>query len=874
MTIQTISVSTAAGLLSALSTSTGGETIQLTPGDYGAIYLTKYSFTQPVTIVGGTFDNIQVTSSNGLNFEDTTVHFVPDATSTNNSQGIRVWASSDIHFNNATLVGGPSVNGVDPSAAYGDSTGNVIGYPVGKGINIDASSNVSVTNSDISMFAKGITFAGGSNILIDNNDIHDLRTTPISGTTYSNLTITNNHSWDSFPWQFGVQDHGDRIHVWTNGSSLPGLVISNNYLDQGAGDPMLGIYLDDNGSGYGFPDAVISGNTLIDGTGQGVLLENVTGTVSNNTLIWSGYGTQANNAPRFDVNDHSDHITFTDNTGDVSIETGSTHLNIIRQIGMIYEDATMSSADRDTIFIDYMVITARNSYTLNATTSDLYFQGGTGNFVGTGNALDNYIVGGTGNDTLTGNGGADYLEGKTGNDTYVIDNLSQYIYDSGGTDLIKAKISWTLQTGIENLTYIGTGGATLGGNSAPNTIIGGAGNDTLIGNGGADKLQGGLGNDTYILDNSTQVVTDTGGTDTIVSNLNKVLQTGIENLTLTGAAVFATGNTVANTLVGNDLNNTLDGKAGADLMYGGAGDDTYIIDNVGDQAIEIVGGVDAGSKDTIKTALTSWTLGVGIESLVFTGANTVNNAGTGNALDNYISGRGAIDTLNGGDGADRIYGNAGNDIINGGAGSDLLNGGTGNDNFIFYRGEAYGDSITDYNGRLSTVGDSIELRGWGTGSTFTNIAGTNFWVIHDGLDGYEEYITVIGGIHASDWSFTQSVTSVSGLSANVSPMSAPALDTQGVDLLAVASVEIDLVLDPSDTTGFSDVLDDDNDEGDVLPDDGADAAAPADDASGAFEPALPEAADGRGGGHGNGGDHAVFWVPTGHAEHHIQQHQV
>ncbi|HPU16529.1 MAG TPA: calcium-binding protein, partial [Polymorphobacter sp.] len=429
---------------------------------------------------------------------------------------------------------------------------------------------------------KGITITGGHDFLIDNNDIYNLRTTPISGSVTSNLTISNNHTWDSRPWQFGGNgDHGDRIHIWTSGTPITGLVIANNYLDQGAGDPMLGIYLDDNGTGMGFTNAIITGNTLIDGTGQGVLLENVSGTVSNNALIWSGTGTASNNSPRFDINAGSDHINFTDNTGNVSIQTGSTYLDFVRQNGMIAEDATMTSAQRDTITIDYMVITARNSYTLNATTSDLYFEGGTGNFVGTGNALANHIVGGTGADTLTGNGGADYLEGKTGNDTYVVDNLGQVIYDSGGTELIKSKISWTLQTGIENLTYIGTGGATLAGNSAPNTIIGGAGNDTLIGNGGADKLQGGLGDDTYILDNSNQLVNDSGGVDTIVSNLNKVLQSGIENLTLTGAAVFATGNAVANTLIGNDLNNTLDGKAGADLMYGNAGDDTYIVDNVG-----------------------------------------------------------------------------------------------------------------------------------------------------------------------------------------------------------------------------------------------------------------------------------------------------
>lgn len=857
MSIQTIQVTSAAGLLSALAGAAGGETIQLAAGDYGAIYLTQYNFSQAVNIVGGNFAGIQVTNSSGINFEGTSVTFVPDANSTSNSQGIRIWQSQNISINNATVTGGLSVNGVDPSATSGDATGNVIGYPVGKGINIDTSSNISVTNSDISVFAKGITFSGGSNILIDNNDIHDLRTTPISGTVASNLTISNNHSWDSFPWQFGVQDHGDRIHIWTNGAPMTGLVISNNYLDQGAGDPMLGIYLDDNGSNKGFTNAIISGNTLIDGTGQGVLLENVSGTVSNNTLIWSGYGTAANNTPRFDINDHSDHITFTDNTGPVSIETGSTYLNFIRQNGMIAEDSTMTSADRDTITIDYMVITAHNSYTLNATTSDLYFEGGTGDFVGTGNALANHIVGSTGNDTLTGNGGADYLEGKTGNDTYVVDNIGQRIYDSGGTDLIKSKISWTLQTGIENLTYIGTGGATLTGNAAPNVITGGTGADRLVGAGGADTLVGGTGNDTYVIDNLGQKITDSGGTDTIEASLNWTLQTGIENLTLTGAAVLATGNTSANILRGNDLNNTLDGKTGADTMYGGAGNDIYIVDNASDIALEIENGIDAGGIDLVKTTRTSWTLATGIENLTYTG--TAAFTGTGNAAANTLTGGAAADVLNGLDGDDKIIGNAGDDKINGGAGVDTLTGGTGNDTFIFVRGEAYSDTITDFNGRGTSVGDVIELRGWGTGSTFTNLAG-NFWIIHDGLDGYEEYITV-QGVDPSDVVFTQAVTGV------VAPAAASALviDTQGVDLASFSATETDFA---TDNVALSDVLDGEDEVATVLTDDSADTASAVDD-SAAFETAGSEAAAAQ--------DYIPegVWIPSfAGGDHHVPQHVV
>jgi Ca2+-binding RTX toxin-like protein len=64
--------------------------------------------------------------------------------------------------------------------------------------------------------------------------------------------------------------------------------------------------------------------------------------------------------------------------------------------------------------------TTLNAFTLpDALTSEvenLTFNGA-GNFVGTGNALNNLITGGTGNDTLAGLGGADTLNGGAGADT-------------------------------------------------------------------------------------------------------------------------------------------------------------------------------------------------------------------------------------------------------------------------------------------------------------------------------------------------------------------------------------------------------------------------------------------------------------------------
>ena len=77
-------------------------------------------------------------------------------------------------------------------------------------------------------------------------------------------------------------------------------------------------------------------------------------------------------------------------------------------------------------------------------------------------------------------------------------------------------------------------------------------------------------------------------------------------------------------------------------MLGGVGNDIYIVDNVGDVVTEAA---KAGT-DTVQTALTAYTLGLNIENLTFTGS--VAFSGTGNTLNNVITGGIGNDTLNGG----------------------------------------------------------------------------------------------------------------------------------------------------------------------------------------------------------------------------------
>nr|WP_064249324.1 M10 family metallopeptidase [Rhizobium leguminosarum]OAP90867.1 hypothetical protein A4U53_29040 [Rhizobium leguminosarum] len=331
------------------------------------------------------------------------------------------------------------------------------------------------------------------------------------------------------------------------------------------------------------------------------------------------------------------------------------------------------------------VRTALVNYTLGSDVENLTYTG-TAAFTGTGNSLANTIRGAAGADTLDGKAGTDTLIGGAGNDTYLVDDVGDVVTEglNAGTDLIKTALSiYTLGANVENLLYTGSASFTGTGNALANTIIGGAGNDTLDGGAGNDTLNGGAGNDIYVVDSAGDVINEavSAGIDEIRTSLaacSIAALVNVENLTYTGSASFTgTGNAFANTITGGVGNDMLNGGTGADTLIGGAGGDIYIVDNAGDLVTEVA---DEGT-DTVRTTLASYTLGSDVENLTYIG--TVAFVGTGNSLDNTITGGAAIDTLSGG---------VGNDTLNGGAGADSLIGGAGHDTYFV---DNAGDIVTE-----------------------------------------------------------------------------------------------------------------------------------------------------------------------------------
>lgn len=277
------------------------------------------------------------------------------------------------------------------------------------------------------------------------------------------------------------------------------------------------------------------------------------------------------------------------------------------------------------------------------------------------------LDGAEGNDLLDGGAGADVMRGGKGSDTYIVDDLGDTATDDGYADgwvqdvnVVKASVSFALSDNLQELHLTGSADIDGTGNDADNVILGNAGNNVLRGapedasQWSSDWLDGGAGNDT---------------------------------------------------LFGSVGNDTLIGGGGADILAGMGGHDLYFVDSVDDIVIE---GEDHGGEsrmaarsagldepgselpvfevpapgqyldregDTVASTI-DYTLGDYVEALILMGEAT---AGTGNALDNWLTGNALANTLLGLDGYDRLEGGAGNDLLEGGEGDDNLNGGLGND---------------------------------------------------------------------------------------------------------------------------------------------------------------------------------------------------
>lgn len=256
-----------------------------------------------ITLTGGPVRSLVVTGSN-VTVDGLAVSFTPDALTVASTPAVRVTAAANVRLLNLTVTGGPPVAGVSPDVSVNDPRpgDTVLGYPTARGLWIERSTGVLVENCRISTFHRGIGLYLLTGVTIRGCEISDIRTSFISGSVLNDALVEGNRMRSPRPWKYGGSgDHGDFAHFWTDPRILAqpsrNIVLRRNWMDQGDGAPIMGIYLDDNGNGLGFVGAVIEGNTIISGHAQGILLENAKGAAVNDNLLLQSDGADWKSAP-------------------------------------------------------------------------------------------------------------------------------------------------------------------------------------------------------------------------------------------------------------------------------------------------------------------------------------------------------------------------------------------------------------------------------------------------------------------------------------------------------------------------------------------------------------------------------------------------
>ncbi len=379
-----------------------------------------------------------------------------------------------------------------------------------------------------------------------------------------------------------------------------------------------------------------------------------------------------------------------------------------------------------------------------------------------GNAYANSIVGGSGNDTLDGGTSADAsvidtLEGGAGGDRYRVHNKNTKIKEAkwaSGIDVVETSVNYTLEDGaaVEELHAASDAGLYLKGNSFFNTLVGGGGNDTLDGGGTSETgtissarevLQGKGGDDLYILSRPSFVIVDESsasggsGRDTVKltgSDFGSLfnyytLTEGVEILDaseITGelspglkGGMQLTGNDLANTIIGSEGADTLLGSASADgeadLLQGGAGNDTYVLFDDGD-TIDESSDPSGTDIDTVQLRGAKFGAEIGRYELA-DGLEVLDARRIAGAME--LVGNGAANT---------IYGGAGNDLLIGGEGDDTYvltddrdvidEAGASTGDRVVLTGTAFGLSVLSY-----TLADGVEILDAGGLTKGTDLVG-------------------------------------------------------------------------------------------------------------------------------------------------------
>lgn len=272
-----ISVHDRAGLLAAINSAHGGETIVLAPGVYADLaFKAGLTFTKPVTITSAdrlkraVVRDFTLNKVHGVRFTYLELAALDrDVVADGSYWGFKVLRSKDIHFDNVSIHG----------SLDGDPSNDV------SGLQFRWSSNVSVTNSEFQQLERGLLVSQVNDAMVYGNTVHDMRSDGLDFVEVGNVKITGNTIGNFRP---APGDHPDGIQFWTRKSKSAShdVLIADNVILRSEGEHIQGIFMRDEELVLHYERMVIT-NNLVVGTGyHGISIGGAKGlTITNNTLI-------------------------------------------------------------------------------------------------------------------------------------------------------------------------------------------------------------------------------------------------------------------------------------------------------------------------------------------------------------------------------------------------------------------------------------------------------------------------------------------------------------------------------------------------------------------------------------------------------------
>ena len=497
-----------------------------------------------------------------------------------------------------------------------------------------------------------------------------------------------------------------------------------NFTSTATGDmKLIGSSGDD---GFTFTDSLLTNADTIDGNAgtDTIYLDNTNG----NALDVAGDAVVA----RFDSDVTGiEQITVVDTAADyagditITIDSGYTGTSLTIDASMLDVDPTSGATGE--------ILTLDNNDNVAVTVTS-----GAGRDVIADEGGSSTINTGAGNDSITAGAGNDTISGGSGVDT---------INSGAGTDSIDAGAG----NDVINVTTYGdfkTSGGVV-------TVDGGAGTDTIRFDDGGNTALTLTAPELGQFYNMEVIQIESGNGNAALTFGNETFTNNGQNLTIyTNDSGSGTTNINASAVSNGAITVVADNTAATnDSVYGGTGDDIYIVGTNGLSATDVYNG--NGGSDTIRidaadsagnvtatidfndvtnvervdtqnaaaTGLDTRTVTVNIlkhdTAALNTGAMTVDFSGlinpgvagadfngattaadvkvnftiTGSSKSDTIEGSAGNDVISGGGVlvADSLVGGAGNDTLNGASGNDTLAGGTGND---VVNGNAGADTIS------------------------------------------------------------------------------------------------------------------------------------------------------------------------------------